>query len=827
MQDITHCHNDKPIYEIENSHLMEWDNPRQTSGKIKECNYPTYHPFIIDIETSAKLGQRPILLVGYNTLEDTLVVLYTHGYQDYTLTKNKVEKLAESIDPQRITLHNLSINNFVKFILNPIADWNKKARDRNDMNRISLVAHNAQFDIPMMGSPDDELLDNPRIGDQYEQAVSYAHVKMVGHRAGQFGQIYTFMDSSGSYETMHIPVGDTLVASQAIWIPGKLEEACERMGVDMDVSVAEEHGNLTDKYVKYCMNDVEATYELYKAISRRIQKMFGNLPIEHIYSTASIGKYVLRKMNYRRVGYSQEAVERIAPAYFGGRTDAEITGEIVSNVRYTDILSEYPTVSKLTNVWDFMKADYVTVSRIDPTQLPEVTDLKDKQTWKDIANYYVKIDPNGATLPVRTPHLEDTTKVVTSKVNSEEDLTYHYMDIISATLIDGKQKPRIKAAWKVNKHGKQNLKSYSIGDVTIRQSDNVMAKSIESRKELQKELGGKNEQTLSLKIVANSLYGVSAERIVKEIDDKKHDFASETGFYNPHVASTITAGGRLMLAFGEYTAKQNGGNMYYCDTDSLILDDSVTQSVIDAFNNLNPYDGYTGTLDVLEDEKGISGNLYAVGTKKYVFFDNEGNIKEYKEHGLGNYENLRGEDETGEHIVKRLWATILYYDKGEKILNNNVLYDGKLNESVLWSFTASTRSMRELVDKMTLDDIRYGDWLQSTLSIDNETRYIALNLMEKDADGTVIKVKTEGSNVTEISECTVSDMQDSEQLKTVKDVVMKFVQDTVVSDHRPEVNVTQLRVVTKEATNSMDLFEYKIQKAFEENAGRAIDMLMT
>jgi len=791
MHEITHCHNQRPIYEINNSELVDWDNPRKVVGKKAKLDYPTYHPFVFDIETSAELNQRPILLVGYNTLMDEMIVLYAHGYNQYHLTEEKVEDMLSNMDvsPSRLIVNNLSISNFEKYVLRPIAEWNKKAKQKRDMNRISLVAHNAQFDIPMMGVPDDELLNNPHIGQQYEQAVGYKHVKMVSHRAGQFGQLFTFLDSANDYETMHIPVGDTLVASKAIWIPGALENACEAMNVDMDVTVSDEHGILTDEYVEYCLNDTVATLELYKAITSRIQSMFGMLPIEHIYSTASIGKYVLRKMGYVRAGYSTDAIDRIAPAYFGGRTDAEITGEIIENCQYTDILSEYPTVSKLTNVWEFMKAEYVTVTQIPVSELPTVDDLEKQETWSEIADYYVKIQPNGATLPIRTPHLADTTKVVTSQVNSDIDLQYHYMDVIAANLIDGEQKVDIKAAWKVEKHGTQQLNPVEVAGVAITPDDNVMAKSIEARKETQKynkehgigDKNGKDEKTLSLKITANSLYGVSAERIVKERDGEKHDYASENGFYNPHVAATITAGGRLMLAFGENKAIEAGGRMYYCDTDSLILPDECTQYVIDAFNNLNPYNGYAGTLDVLEREKDKPGNLYAVGTKKYVFFANDGEVLEYKEHGLGNYENLRGLDNDGYNIIKRLWATIMQYDLGYNPLNVPILYDGALNELTLWSFNASTVSMRQMVAEYAGEELRYGDWLQSTLSYDDRVRYIGLNLMEKSDSETVVKVTTNNKEIESIKPVSKAEMDADSSLKRVKDVVMKFVGDTTAN----------------------------------------------
>jgi len=818
MKEVTHCHNERPIYESYQGDIIEWDDPLDVSGEKNYPDYPNYHPVVFDIETSAELGQRPILLVAFDSLAKDLIVLYSHGYQDYVLNNSKIKSLI-NFETSRIIVDNLSQSNFEEYILRPIHYWNKKARKRNDNNRKSLVAHNSSFDIPMSGSPDDELLDSPKIGDQYEMSIQYNNVKMVGHRAGQFGHIYQFLDSSQAYKPMYIPVGDTMVSAKSLWIPAKLKSACETLNVDISVSESEKHGDLNDEYVKYCINDVIATYKLYEKLNDRLESMFGNLPVEHIYSTASIGKYVLKCMGYKRVGYEQNAVDRISKAYFGGRTDAEVTGEIVENLRYTDILSEYPTVSELTNVWDFMKCNYVTINQIGVSDLPEINDLRNPDEWDKVANYYVKIQPKGATLPIRTPHLEDTTKVVTSNVFSNKDMMYHYMDVISAKLIDGKEQYEIVAAWEVKKHDKQNLQSFEVADVTIDESDNVMAKAIEARKNIQLEQGYKDETTLSLKIVANSLYGCTAERLVKEKDKDRHDFASKTGFYNPHVATTITAGGRLMLALGEHLAKEYGGKLVYCDTDSLILPDKVSDKVIKDFESLNPYSGKAGNLQVLEDEKEQVGKLYAVGTKKYIFFS-DGKSLEVKEHGLGNYENLRDSK-----TIKRLWATIMYYDTGENPLDKDILYAKKLNESVIWSFNATTRSMRTMIDEMTEDYIRYGDWVQSTISYDNSIRYMALNLMEKEDSDKIAKMKCEGESVVEINTIEKKNMLNDERVKTVRDIVMKFVEDSATPDQRPDVNVTDFKVVTKEATSRKDIFTTNLQRQFNDNLEKANTML--
>ena len=501
MNEITHCHNQRPIYRKNDKNIFEWKNPKKVMGEKQDNYYYNYHPFVIDIETSAELGQRPILLVGYDSLEKTLIILYTVDYQGYELYKGKAKKLIENagdIDYNRIIVDNLSITKFEEYVLKKIHNWNKKADERNDSNRKSLVAHNASFDIPMMGTPNDELLDKPKVSGEYEMSVSYKDYCMLAHRAGAFGHIYSFRSYRNGFEMLNIPVGDTQVGAKSLWIgeTSSLVNVAKDLDVDIEVSESEEHGNLNNEYVKYCINDVIATYKIYNKMQGRVYDMFGNLPLERIYSTASIGKYVLREMDYKRVGYTQNAVDRIVPAYFGGRTDAYITGEIVENLRYTDILSQYPTVSKLTNVWEYMQCQTVDIQEIDKDNLPDIKpkELKNPKKWKEISEYYVKIEANNDTLPVRTRYFDDSTKVITAKVTTEKDLMYHYMDVISSKLIDQNNNIEIKNAWKVTKKGEQNLSKTEIAGVKLKPKDNVMAKSIESRKEIQKEKG-KNSQT--------------------------------------------------------------------------------------------------------------------------------------------------------------------------------------------------------------------------------------------------------------------------------------------------------------------------------------------
>ena len=144
------------------------------------------------------------------------------------------------------------------------------------------------------------------------------------------------------------------------------------------------------------------------------------------------------------------------------------------------------------------------------------------------------------------------------------------------------------------------------------------------------------------------------------------------------IASLVTAGARLKLALGLHEIQRRGGEVAYCDTDSLVvvateeggfvpcdgapwqqadgtrgvqaLSWSEVEAVGERFASLNPYDPLKlpGSILKLEDENfdpvtGAQRELwcYAVSEKSYALFNLEDKglpvVRKHSAHVLGQY----------------------------------------------------------------------------------------------------------------------------------------------------------------------------------------------
>lgn len=823
MNEITHHHTARPYYKDESDshrrYIRNWsdENDGEPDHYVDHRESQYLYPVVFDIETTAETPQRPILVSVYDEKAKRLTIAYNVQEADEMPSEAELEAHADKFEDCREVDIRYSCNMtwFEDNVLRLV---------HNDDERV-LVAHNAFFDLGILAQPNDELVYHEKVqSDRWDGCFEYNDMACLHHRAGAYGRMYNFR-APHTGEFFDIPVADTMTVCKSLFLPASLEKASELFGIEY-ADVDGEHGVLNPEYIEYNVDDVRATYELFHALKNRMRVGFNSeQPLHSIYSTASIAKDILARMDYDRVHYTERALEIITPSYFGGNTEALKVGELVENVAFQDILSQYPTVCALTDVWDYMQAERITVERIDVSDLPapSVDDLREPEAWKECAEYYVILEADGATLPVRTAlEAGETTRVYNANVTHGDcTTTHHYFDYLAAQLhADGDPDIEIVTAFKAKKHGQQTLTPTKVGGTKIGAYDNIMKRGIEERKRIQwKENDGeKDERTMSLKIMANSSYGISAERIVEEIGEpdeygyQRHDIAGK--YYNPHVASTITAGGRLQLALGEHAARQAGGEMYYCDTDSLITDAHTAESVRDAYANLNPYDGVAGTLDVLEVEEGYRDgeeimldnvDLFAVGEKKYAIMDKERNIVKNTEHGLGHYNNLRDSD-----TIRKFWETV-YADVTRDFSVGAGFDSEKMNELVFWDTAATTATSRRLIDDKLNQSVRYGDFIQRTISTadsDRVVNYIGIDLHER---AIAIEQLENGEYVAR----EVEDIE-REGLKTVKNVVAQFATGARVNDSRPDVKVTDRKVVTKEASDVVDEWDRLLNNALNQ-----------
>jgi hypothetical protein len=145
------------------------------------------------------------------------------------------------------------------------------------------------------------------------------------------------------------------------------------------------------------------------------------------------------------------------------------------------------------------------------------------------------------------------------------------------------------------------------------------------------------------------------------------DVIEEPGkWFAPHIASLITAGGRLLLAMLERCISDLGGTYIFCDTDSaaivstkhrqqIAMPDGAApitalshrdvDEIVNRFEKLNPYDLKGSILKIHKlnwDKNGQRRQLYgySIAAKRYALYtktNDDIEIVEPKAHGLGYF----------------------------------------------------------------------------------------------------------------------------------------------------------------------------------------------
>lgn len=777
----------------------------------------TYHPVVIDIETTASPPQRPIIMVAYDTYDETAIIAVNfdeinRDVQDMDdISDAVVDGLTNHVTVDD-TYNEIITDKTLERIITNIVDFNRSHKNNDSNDRKCIAAHNALFDVGIMGHRRDDLIDEDyrfKRGD-VDGVIEYGDIK-IGHKsAGAHGRIYQVYDNM---TPVRVPVIDTMTVAKSVWLPPSLSDLGDALGVD--VTDADTHnGTLSDDYAEYCGDDVGATTNIIYELREYLDTNFSiSDPIHRIYSSAGLAKSKILEAGYTPVDYTDDALDIITPSYFGGQTEALRPGEIVENVDYADILSQYPTVSALTGVWEFMRAERVEIERIyhgiDYT-LPDLDELKNPDVWDDLSNIYCVVEAEDALLPVRTTlESNENTKIYKAQTTHDdgEGTIHHIYDVIGAMILsDDGANIDIKSSYKAiptNLKTNDELNAIKIGGTEIGAGENVMKKGIEERKRIQYEINGgeKDEKTKALKIVANSIYGITAERILeKEYDDdgdidNRQDVAGI--FYNPAVASTITAGGRLMLSIAEAITDRADGDMVYCDTDSVVVTDG-TDDIVNYFDKLNPYDGIAGDLDVMEVEYS-SIDIIQIGVKKYALIS-DAEIIEAKSHGIGHFRELRDYN-----MIKKFWSELINMLTDTKIKTPSLSNDD-MSAIVSWETSVSSYHTADIIDNYLDESVRYGDFaVRSVKTSDGESNmYIWL-----DRDY-ILQISEDG-------DIDIIDSLDNAEIKTVRDVLSDWYMMTLSNKPgRPTVTITNQSKICKEAIDIKQSWDRHFDTAFQK-----------
>jgi hypothetical protein len=497
----------------------------------------------------------------------------------------------------------------------------------------------------------------------------------------------------------------------------------------------EPSGRFTLKELDYCRRDVQCTQDLLSCAKTEfdLYRLDDLLP-DKAYSPASPGKAIFRQMAItppaEKFKVSHELQGIFMQTYFGGRAEDHIRKVPVPCMRL-DFLSQYPSVNTLMGNWDIVTAESVTYPECTDEIRHFLRSVKpdkwldkcfDRDTWPQL-RFFALVLPDDDIFPVRAPfdskdpeHLN----IADSRFSCDKPMWFSGADILTSLIRTGRV-PHVLKAIRIVPHGRQpGMKPIVLrGVVKIDPyRDDFFKVLIEQRK------ANESDKTLkhALKVIANSTaYGAFVElnedRKSKPLGldvfsgnhhhrQSARDVEVPGKWYFPALASSITSGGRLLLAMAEKCVTDAGGVWLFADTDALavvaspkggtvypkrpqeecemdqreiapvpVLPHSRVLKIARRFRSLNPY-AFGGDLlkveDVnYEDSNPKTGSLrtvhgYAISAKRYALMEGS-KIIEVKGHGLGYLMSPASSEEAD--WMETAWQYVLRLDQ--------VLLDGK------------------------------------------------------------------------------------------------------------------------------------------------------
>lgn len=548
--------------------------------------------------------------------------------------------------PQLPWLTFMHRNEFVETVLlrQEYASWEHKKRDR-----IMWIGHNISFDIGSLARHTGVSRGHSYggltmklcacDGSTPHSCIKHPNIIMKKLGPSKFSYKASYRYSNIQYDEptgepvdseSPIQVLDTMTFAKALLGPGQ-GASLKTLGKDLSIKHKKiediEHDEITPKYLRYNMRDVQATFEVFQKLRDLYSKHDIARPIASIYSGASLGKGYLEKLGVKpflntHPDFDKSVFGIEMESYFGGRSNVMLRKE-VREVIYADFKSQYPTVNGLLNNQSILIAEKIVVRRNDPDTLAflksiTLETLLDRTTWPKLRGW-VLVNPDGDMLPFRTTYNSEdmsTFNISRSVIKNGPPIWYTLADVADSILATGKC-PSIFETVELVPHGKQatfplkifgedeyvidlNREDFFIRLINLRANIKKKAKDARTYPAEQRTL--LKQISEAIKIIANSAsYGILVEVTVDErkettsIDVNYGDkatrrrargelFTEEDGkyvrsgvkveqagkFFGP-AGSFIPAGGRLLLGMVERAANDAGIRLAACDTDSAVF----------------------------------------------------------------------------------------------------------------------------------------------------------------------------------------------------------------------------------------------------------------
>jgi hypothetical protein len=483
-----------------------------------------------------------------------------------------------------------------------------------------------------------------------------------------------------------------------------LRTACEQLKTEHQKLDHAPTGKVTLQEIEYGRNDVRCTVDVLNAAKQE----FDLHPIasspDRMFSPASVAKSYLEELKIvhpsEKVSDADYAYGIFMQSYFGGRAECRIRNWEVP-VCPVDFMSQYPTVNELLGNWDVLTAKRVTFrdATTEVRRLLSQLTLEgcfDRKVWPQF-KFFALVHPDHDILPVRTVYNGAAQNIGINYLTSKEPIWFAGPDIVAAILSSNGKVPRIEKAIRIVPHGKQpGLGSTSLrGMVGVDASKNSFFSHV-----IEQRAAHESNPALHywLKILGSSgSYGLFVELNPNDSDETglgvfsgeesfetTSDVVEEPGkWFAPHIASLITAGGRLLLAMLEKCITDAGGTYLFCDTDSAAIVSTKNrqripvpvgaaaitalswdevQHIVDSFASLNPYDRKLVPGSILKvhklnwDRNGQRRQLngYSIAAKRYALYtktQNDIQIVEPKAHGLGYFYPPKDSPEGWNHEI--------------------------------------------------------------------------------------------------------------------------------------------------------------------------------
>jgi hypothetical protein len=397
------------------------------------------------------------------------------------------------------------------------------------------------------------------------------------------------------------------------------------------------HGKtLSERYLRYAIQDVQATWECYQALRDRyaLHKL-EETQMGKILSEASLGKAYFKQIGIRpffelQPDFPAHLTGKILSAYFGGRAEVRWRRDI-RQVLYCDFLSMYPTVCTLMGLWRFVIAqgmgwrDSTAEIRALVNSI-SLEELRRPEFWPQLTTL-VRIKSDADIFPFRAKYDGKSQTIGLNYLTSEYPLWFTLADVIAAKLLGGKSPEILEAITFSAKEPQAGLKATSIaGNSNYRvdpDKDDFFKRLVDLRTSIKARLKNStakealNSDQQAFKILANSTsYGIFVEMIVRDLDaperlichgSSEDEFPVESKkveerglYFHSLLATLITGAARWMLAIAERLCFEKGLDWAFCDTDSLAIakpdnmDQSGfferSQSICNWFSGLNPYE---------------------------------------------------------------------------------------------------------------------------------------------------------------------------------------------------------------------------------------------